>query len=93
MAVMNAAAVFQLDRGRAALEKYAAANHLTVQVYSADGRLVAPAVHRTPLFDLFSRGPAPALFATCALKCLSQSGPSPPVVIEEQYGIAVVGST
>jgi signal transduction histidine kinase/CheY-like chemotaxis protein len=87
------AAVFQLDRGRAALEKYAAANHLTVQVYSADGRLVADAVNRTPLFDLFSRGQGPALFATCALKCLSQSGPSPPIVIEEQYGIAAVGAT
>jgi signal transduction histidine kinase/CheY-like chemotaxis protein len=87
------AAVFQLDRGRAALEKYAAANHLTVQVYSADGRLVAGAVNRTPLFDLFSREQGPALFATCALKCLSQSGPNPPVVIDEQYGIAVVGAT
>ena len=93
MAEMDAAAVFQLDRGRAAVEKYAAANHLTVQVYSADGHIVAPAVNRTPLFDLFSRGQGPALFATCALKCLSQSGPTPPIVIEEQYGIAVVGAT
>ena len=84
--------VFELDRGRAALEKYAAANHLTVQVYGADGRIMAGAVNRTPLFDLFSRGPGPGLFETCALKCLSQSGPSPPIVIEEQYGIAVVGS-
>ena len=54
---------------------------------------MAPAVNRTPLFDLFSRGQGPALFATCALKCLSQSGPTPPIVIEEQYGIAVVGAT
>jgi len=84
--------VFELDRGRAALEKYAAANHLTVQVYGADGRIMAGAVNRTPLFDLFSRGPGPGLFERCALKCLSQSGPSPPIVIEEQYGIAVVGS-
>jgi signal transduction histidine kinase/CheY-like chemotaxis protein len=87
------ATVFQLDRGRAALEKYAAANHLTVQVYSADGRLVGGAVNGTPLFDLFSRGRGPALFATCALRCLSQSGPNPPVIVEEQYGIAVVGAT
>jgi signal transduction histidine kinase len=87
------ATVFQLDRGRAALEKYAAANHLTVQVYGADGRLVAEAVNRTPLFDLFTQGHDPGLFATCARQCLSQSGPGPPVVIEEQYGIAVVGTT
>jgi signal transduction histidine kinase/ActR/RegA family two-component response regulator len=84
--------VFQLDRGRAALEKYAAVNRLTVQVYGADGRLVAGAVNRTPLFDLFALGQGPGMFATCARQCLSESAPSPPVVVEEQYGIAVVGS-
>jgi signal transduction histidine kinase/ActR/RegA family two-component response regulator len=84
--------VFQLDRGRAALEKYAAVNHLTVQVYGADGRLVTGPVNLTPLFDLFTEGHDPGMFATCALQCLSQSGPSPPVVVEEQYGIAVVGT-
>ena len=84
--------VFQLDRGRVALEKYAAVNHLTVQVYGADGRLVTEAVNRTPLFDLFSHGRGPGLFATCARTCLSESGPTPRVVIEEQYGIAVLGT-
>jgi signal transduction histidine kinase/ActR/RegA family two-component response regulator len=84
--------VFQLDRGRAALEKYAAANHQTVQVYGADGRVVTEAVNRTPLFDLFSQGHGPGMFATCAHTCLSESAPSPPVVVEEQYGIAVVGA-
>jgi signal transduction histidine kinase len=86
------ATIFQLDRGRAALDKFAAANHLTVQVYGADGQLVAGASNRTPLFDLLSRGRGPGLFATCALRCLSQPTPSPPVVIEEQYGVAVVGA-
>ena len=85
--------VFQLDRGRAALEKYAVANHLTVRVYGADGRPVMGAVNPTPLFDLFSEGHDPGMFATCVLGCLSQSGPGPPVVIEEeQYGIAVIGT-
>src|SRR5688572_12390674 len=84
--------VFQLDRGRAALEKYAAVNHVTVQIYGADGEVVAAAVNRTPLLDLFSPGHSPGMFATCARRCLTQSGPSPPVVIEEQYGIAVVGT-
>ena len=84
--------VFQLDRGRVALEKYAAVNHLTIQVYGADGRLVTGAVNRTPLFDLFSQGRGPGMFATCAQRCLSGSAPSPPVVVEEQYGIAVVGA-
>ncbi len=83
-------AVFDLDRGRAALEKYAAVNRLTVQVFGPEGQLVAAAVNRTPLFDLVSR--SHGMFATCALRCLSQPGPSPPVVIEEEYGIAVVGT-
>jgi signal transduction histidine kinase len=84
--------VFQLDRGRAALEKYAAVNHVTVQIYGADGEVVAAAVNRTPLFDLFSSGHSPGMFATCARQCLTQSGPNPPVVIEERYGIAVIGT-
>jgi signal transduction histidine kinase/ActR/RegA family two-component response regulator len=84
--------VFQLDRGRAALEKYAAAYHLTVQVFGADGHLVTGAVNPTPLFDLFARGHDPGMFATCARQCLGQSGPGPPIVVEEQYGIAVVGT-
>jgi signal transduction histidine kinase/ActR/RegA family two-component response regulator len=83
--------VFQLDRGRAALEKYAILNHLTVEVYGADGRVVAGAVHRTPLFDLFARGNGPEMMAGCARRCLSQPDANPAVVMEEQYGMAVVG--
>ena len=85
--------VFQLDRGRAALEKYAAANHLTVQVYGADGRPLTEAVNPTPLFDLFARGDGTGMFATCARQCLSPSDPRSPVIIEEQHGLAVVGTT
>ena len=85
--------VFQLERGHVALEKYAAVNHLTVQVYGADGRRAAEAVNRIPLFDLFSRGHGPGMFATCARQCLEQSDPGSSVVIEEQHGLAVVGTT
>jgi signal transduction histidine kinase/ActR/RegA family two-component response regulator len=84
--------VFQLDRGRAALEKYAAANHLTVLVYGADGRPATGAVNRTPLFELFSRGYGPELFARCARACLGPSDPDSPVVIEEQSGLAAIGT-
>jgi signal transduction histidine kinase/ActR/RegA family two-component response regulator len=76
-----------------ALEKYAAVNHLTVQVYDADARLVAGPVHRTPLFDLFEGGHGPGMFAACARQCLGQSAPGSPGVIEEQHGLAVVGTT
>jgi signal transduction histidine kinase len=85
--------VFQLERGRAALEKYAAVNHLTVQVYGADGRPAAAAVNRIPLFDLFSRGHALEMFEACARRCLDQSEPGSSVVIEEQHGLAAVGTT
>ena len=64
--------VFELERGRAALEKYAAVNHLTVQIYGPDGRLVGGPVNRTPLFDLVARGRGPEMFAACALRCLGQ---------------------
>ena len=84
--------VFELERGRAALEKYAAVTHQTVQVYGADGSPLAGAVNRTPLFDLFSLDQGLGMFTVCALRCLSQSGPNPPVVIEEQHGVAVVGT-
>jgi len=84
--------VFQLDRGRAALEKYAIVNHLTVQVYGADGRPVAGAVNRTPLFDLFSQGHGPGMFVRCARECLGRSDPGSPGVVEEQYGLAVIGT-
>jgi signal transduction histidine kinase/ActR/RegA family two-component response regulator len=87
-----AVSVFELDRGRAALEKYAVVNHQTVQVYGVDGRPVAGPVNRTMLFDLFSRGRGPGMFARCARECLGQSDPGAPVVIEEEYGLAVIGT-
>jgi signal transduction histidine kinase/CheY-like chemotaxis protein len=88
----DAMAVFQLERGREALEKYAAVTHLTVEVYGADGSLVTEPVHPTPLFELLARGGDLGLFAECARRCLAHPGPAPRVVIEEQYGLAVVGS-
>ena len=84
--------VFELDRGRAALEKYGVANHLTVQVFGGDGLPVAGPVNRTILFDLFSPGRGPGMFVRCAHECLGQSDPGAPVVIEEEYGLAVIGT-
>jgi signal transduction histidine kinase/ActR/RegA family two-component response regulator len=84
--------VFELDRGRAALEKWAVLNHLTVQVYDVAGRPVAGPVNRTMLFELFSRGRAPGMFVRCMHECLGQSDPDTPVVIEEEYGLAVIGT-
>jgi signal transduction histidine kinase/CheY-like chemotaxis protein len=84
--------VFELERGREALEKYAAVTHLTVQVYDADGRLIAGPVHRTPLFDLFAGRHDPGLFGKCARASLAQPAADSPIVIEEEHGLAVVGT-
>jgi hypothetical protein len=32
------------------------------------------------------------MFATCARQCLNQWNPGSPVVVEEQHGLAVVGT-
>ena len=84
--------VFEIERGREALEKYAAVTHLTVQVYGADGGLIAGPAHRTPLFDLFAGGHEPGIFSKSARACLDQSDIGSPVVIEEKHGLAVVGT-
>jgi signal transduction histidine kinase/ActR/RegA family two-component response regulator len=84
--------VFELERGREALEKYGAVTHLTVQVYGADGGLIAGPAYRTPLFDLFAGRLEPGIFAKCARACLDQFEPGSPVVIEEGHGLAVVGT-
>ncbi|HET9489799.1 MAG TPA: hybrid sensor histidine kinase/response regulator [Methylomirabilota bacterium] len=84
--------VFELDRGREALEKYGAVMHLTVQVYGADGCLIAGPAHRTPLFDLLAGRLAPGIFSKCARACLDRSHAGSPVVIEEWHGLTVVGT-
>lgn len=84
--------VFELERGREALEKYGAVTHLTVQVYGADGDLIAGPAHRTPLFDLFAGTHEPGIFAKCARACLDRSDAGSPVVVEEGHGLAVVGT-
>lgn len=84
--------VFRLERGREALEKYAAFTHLTVQIHGPAGDLVAGPVRRSPLFDLFAGDHDPGMFAECARQCLARPDPGSPVVIEERHGLAVVGT-
>jgi signal transduction histidine kinase/ActR/RegA family two-component response regulator len=84
--------VFRLERGREALEKYAAVTHLTVQIHGPEGQLVAGPVHRSPLFDLFRGDRDLGMFAACAQRCLARPDPASPVVIDERHGLAVVGT-
>jgi signal transduction histidine kinase/ActR/RegA family two-component response regulator len=84
--------VFRLERGREALEKYAAFTHLTVQIHGPEGHVVARPVHGSPLFDLLAGGHDLGMFAACARQCLVRPEPGSPIVIDERHGLAVVGT-
>jgi signal transduction histidine kinase len=77
-----------------ALEKFAAAMHLTVSVFAAGGRVVCGPVFPTPLFELLTQhGYDPGIFSDCATRCLAQAGTRPAVVLAPAYGLAVVGTS
>ena len=77
-----------------AIEKFAAATHLTVSVYGAGGRLVRGPVYPTPLFELLTHhGYDPGIIADCAARCLGQTGARPAVVVAPAYGLSVVGAS
>lgn len=84
---------FQTAAWNRALAKYTAATHLTVEVIGLDGaRLVEP-LATTPVFEALRRsGRDPGLFAACADRCLGRVEGAAGLVIEERYGLAVVGT-
>ncbi len=92
------AAAFASDRARAALGRYAAVSHLTVQVHGVGEELLAgpldpSPLDPSPLFELFAPGRHdPGLFANCLRRCLTATeGPSA-VVVEDHHGLALVGT-
>ena len=86
-------ALFTSDVFKAALEKCASVTRLTVQVYSAAGRMVLGPINRTPLFELFEEHDYdPGIFAECARRCVSQEEWRRKVVVTESHGLAVVGT-
>lgn len=82
------------DLWKPALEKYAEATGLTVQLYGVDGRVLLGPFHPTPVFELFREyGSEPGLFAECARRCVSQTDARPAVVVAESHGLTVVGTS
>jgi signal transduction histidine kinase/CheY-like chemotaxis protein len=79
---------------RQALDKFGAVTHLTVSVYTNDGRLALSGVPPTTLFALFDEyGYAPDILAECARRCLLQRETRPAIVVAPSYGLGVVGTS
>ena len=77
-----------------ALEKFAGAAHMTVELFDAELRAVFGPINPTPLFELFhERGYDPGLFAECARRCLVQTTDRPAVIVSQFHGLAVVGTS
>ena len=76
-----------------AIEKYSAVTQLSVALYGIDGERVvepSPATNLLGFFDLHRFDPG--MYNRCARRCLDQTGDQPAVVIEDAYGLAVVGT-
>ena len=80
--------LFTSDLWRTALDKYAEATGLTVELFGVNAQVVLASVHATPLVALFREfGFEPGLFAECARRCLSQTGTRPAVAVAESHGM------
>ena len=85
------AALFQTERPRGALEKYAAITHLTVRVYDRDERVITSTTKSNSLFELLAKDPAPYLLGDCVRRCFTDPDCAT-IVVEQDYKIAVVGA-
>jgi signal transduction histidine kinase/CheY-like chemotaxis protein len=82
--------LFQTERPRVALEKYAAITHLAVRVYDRDERVITSATDSNPLFELLAKDRHPYLLGDCVKRCFTEPD-SVTIVVEHDYRIAVVG--
>lgn len=77
-----------------ALEKYAEATGLTVQLFGLEAGLALATARPTPLVELFLQyGFEPGLFAECARRCIKQTQTRPAVAVSESHGLTVVGAS
>jgi signal transduction histidine kinase/CheY-like chemotaxis protein len=86
--------LFGSDLWEPALDKYAAATGLSVQLFGAGEQVVLGPVHATALVKLFQEYRFdPGLFAECARRCLNQTTDRPAVAVAEAHGLTVVGTS
>jgi signal transduction histidine kinase/ActR/RegA family two-component response regulator len=85
--------LFASDLWKPALDKYAEATGLSVELFGADGRVVLNSMYATPLVALFRKnGYEPGLFAECARRCLDQTYDRT-AIASESHGLTVVGTS
>ena len=86
--------IFGSDSWKTALDRYAEATGLAVRLYGADAEVALDTTHVTPLVDLFrEHGFDPGLFDECARRCLMQTFARPAVLMNEEYSLAVIGTS
>lgn len=86
--------LFSSDLWAPALNKYAEATGLTVELYSSDARLVLSSSRLTPLVALFREfGFDPGLFEQCAGRCVRQMTDRHAIAVAEGHGLTVVGTS
>ncbi len=86
--------VFSSEVWEPALEKFASATRLTVNLFEADGSVAIGPVGSEKLFQLFrDSGYQPELFAECARRCLRQSEDRAAIKLVQKQGLGVVGTS
>lgn len=86
--------LFESGLWKPALESYASAAQVSVELFDAGARLAFGPVNPTPIFQLFAEKKyEPGLFAECARRCLAQDGERPAILVSEFYGLTVIGTS
>lgn len=86
--------LFGSDLWKPALDKYAEATGLSVEMFDLDGQMAVNSMYPTPLVALFREyGFAPDLFAECARSCVSQIAHRPIIAADGSHGLTVIGTS
>ncbi len=86
--------LFESELWVPALEKFAEATGLAVELFGAHAKLEQGPVGSSALVKLFLQcGFEPGLFAECARRCLQQTGERPAIAVAEAHGLTVVGTS